>query len=602
MLLTRRELLAGAAAPLLLPGAVRAAPGSTKVLRYAFEVAETGLDPARISDIYSRTITPHIFEGLYCYDHLARPVKFKPLTADGMPQVSADFRIWTVKVKPGIFFADDPAFNGKKRELVAQDYVYSFKRFADPVNKSPAWNGMENDHYLGLTELREAALKSRKPFDYDHEIEGVRALDRYTVQFALKDPRPRFIETLAGGDLYGAVARDVVEFYGDKVDEHPVGTGPFKLVQWRRSSFIALERNPDFRAMFYDGEPTADDAEGQALLARFKGRRLPMIDRVEISIIEEEQPRWLSFINNEADIAYRVGFQFVTQAMPNGKVAPNLAKRGIQGYKATEPAGNYYIFNMDDPMVGGYGADRVALRRAIGLGIDANTIINYAYNGLGAVAQSPMLPHTTAYDPKERSEVGDYDPARAQALLDLYGYKDRDGDGWREMPDGSPLLLKIATQSDQRSRKISEVMDRNMRTLGIRVTSQVAQWPENLKAVRAGKLQMWSLGMWAAGPDAVGVFQLYDSREIGGQNYARFKMPAVDKLYDELQLLPDGPRRAAAFREIEKLALAYMPYKFVLERRAVDMTQPQLIGFRRPIFWNEWWQFVDIDNSLRQAR
>ncbi len=602
MPLSRRNLLLGAAAPLVLGTAPAAAAAGQKVLRYAFEVAETSLDPARISDLYSRTITPHIFEGLYRYDHLARPVKFKPLTADGMPQVSADFRVWTVKVKPGIYFADDPAFKGRKRELVAQDYVYSFKRFADPANKSPAWNGMESDHYLGLTELREEALKSKKPFDYDREIEGVRALDRHTVQFALKDPRPRFIETLAGGDLYGAVAREVVEFYGDKVDEHPVGTGPFKLVQWRRSSFLAFERNPDFREMFYDAEPAADDAEGQALLAKLRGRRLPMVDRVEISIIEEEQPRWLSFVNNEADIAYRVGFQFVTQAMPNGKVAPNLAKRGIQGYKATEPAGNYYIFNMDDPMVGGYGADRVALRRAIGLGIDAKTIINYAYNGLGAVAQSPMLPHTSAYDAKERSEFGEYDPARAQALLDLYGYKDRDGDGWREMPDGSPLLLKISTQSDQRSRKISEVMDRNMRTLGIRVTSLVAQWPENLKAVRAGKLQMWSLGLWASGPDAVGVFQLYDSREIGGQNYARFKMPAVDKLYDELQLLPDGPQRSAAFREIEKLALAYMPYKFTLERRAVDMTQPQLIGFRRPIFWNEWWQFVDIDNSLRKAR
>jgi len=602
MPLSRRNLLLGAAAPFVLPAAADAVAAEKKVLRYAFEVAETGLDPARISDIYSRTITPHIFEGLYCYDHLARPVKLRPLTADGMPQVSSDFRVWTVKLRPGIFFPDDPAFKGKRRELVAQDYVYSFKRFADPANLSPAWNGMENDHYLGLTELREAALKSKKPFDYDREIEGVRALDRYTVQFALKDPRPRFIETLAGGDLYGAVAREVVEFYGDKIDEHPVGTGPFRLVQWRRSSFIALERNPEFREMFYDAEPAADDAEGQALLAKFKGRRLPMIDRVEISIIEEEQPRWLSFINNEADVAWRVGFQFVTQAMPNGKVAPNLAKRGIRGYKATEPAGNYYIFNMEDPMVGGYGPDRVALRRAIGLGIDANTIISYAYNGLGAVAQSAMLPHTSAYDTKERSEFGEYDPARAQALLDLYGYKDRDGDGWREMPDGSALVLKINTQSDQRSRKISEVMDRNMRALGIRTTSLVAQWPENLKAVRAGKLQMWSLGIWASGPDAVGVFQLYDSREIGGQNYARFKMPAVDRLYDELQLLPDGPRRAAAFQEIEKLALAYMPYKFVLERRAIDMTQPQLVGFRRPVFWNEWWQFVDIDNSLRSAR
>ena len=100
-----------------------AAPGK-KVLRLAFPVAETGFDPAKINDIYSRTITPHIFEGLYQYDHLARPAKIKPLTATSMPEVSPDFRTWTVKLRPGIFFAADPAFNGKPRELVAADYVY----------------------------------------------------------------------------------------------------------------------------------------------------------------------------------------------------------------------------------------------------------------------------------------------------------------------------------------------------------------------------------------------------------------------------------------------------------------------------------------------
>jgi ABC-type transport system substrate-binding protein len=601
MPLSRRTLLLASALPLALPGPARAAAG-TKVLRYAFEVAETGLDPAKISDLYSRTLTPHIFEGLYGYDHLARPSRFKPLTADGMPQPSADYRVWTVRVKPGIYFADDPAFKGRRRELVAQDYVYSFKRFADPANLSPTWNGMENDGYLGLAELRQAALAQKKPFDYDTEIDGVRALDRYTVRFALKHPRPRFIETLAGGDLYGAVAREVVEFYGDKIEEHPVGTGPFKLVQWRRSSFIAFERNPAFREMFYDAEPAPDDAEGQALLARFRGRRLPMIDRVEISIIEEEQPRWLSFVNGEADMAYRIGYQFVSQAMPNGKVAPNLAKRGIRGHAVVDPASNFYLFNMEDPTVGGYGADKVALRRAIGLGIDSKLIINYAYSGLGQVPNASVLPQTSAYDARLRSEVGEYDPARAQALLDLYGYVDRNGDGWRELPDGSPLLLKISTQADLRSRRIAEVMDRNMRALGIRVESLVAQWPENLKSARAGKLQMWSVGFYAAGPDAEGVYQLYDSREIGGQNYARFRLPEVDALHERLQLLPDGPERAAAFERIAKLALAYMPYKFIVERRSVDMTQPQVIGYRRPVFWLDFWQYVDIDDTLRKAR
>jgi len=176
---------------------VPAAAAPKKVLRYAFEVAETSLDPAKINDLYSRILTPHIFEGLYHYDHLARPIKLKPLTADGMPQHSDDFRVWTIKVKPGIYFADDPAFKGKKRELVAQDYAYSFKRFADPANKSPVWTGLETERLVGLKELRDEALKNKKPFDYDREVEGVRALDRYTLQFKLAEPRPRFIEMLA---------------------------------------------------------------------------------------------------------------------------------------------------------------------------------------------------------------------------------------------------------------------------------------------------------------------------------------------------------------------------------------------------------------------
>jgi ABC-type transport system substrate-binding protein len=570
-----------------------------KVLRYAFEVAETSLDPARVNDLYSRILTPHIFEGLYHYDHLARPIKLKPLTADGMPQPSADFRVWTIKVKPGTYFAADPAFKGRKRELVAQDYVYSFKRFADPANKSPAWTGLETERLVGLNELREEALQRRKPFDYDREIDGVRTLDRYTLRFTLTDPRPRFPEMLATGDLFGAVAREVIEFYADEAEAHPVGTGPFKLVQWRRSSFLAFERNPDFREMLYDAEPAADDAEGQAWLARLKGRRLPMVDRVEISIIEEEQPRWLSFVNGEADLQFEMGFQFVPQAMPNGKVAPNLAKRGIRGYRYLEPTVYCALFNMEDPMVGGYAPANVALRRAIGLGFDTRTMIAHAYNGQGVPAQTPLLPHTSAFDARTRSEFGDHDPARAKALLDLYGYVDRDGDGWREMPDGAPLHLRIATQSDQRSRKIAEVWSRSLTALAIRSESVTAQWPENLKAARAGKLQMWSVGSQADAPDSIGALARYDSRQIGGQNMARFRLAAFDALYDRAQAIADGPERRALFDQALALALAYMPYKYTLNRISTDMAHPWLIGYRHPVFWTDWWQYVDIDESLR---
>jgi ABC-type transport system substrate-binding protein len=572
-----------------------------KVLRYAFEVAETSFDPVKINDLYSRTVTPHIFEAPYKFDHLARPVKIKPLTADGMPQHSSDFRAWTVRIRPGIYFADDPAFKGQKRELVAQDYVYMLKRFADPANKSPGWTSVADEKIVGLEAARKQAIDLRKPFDYDAEIEGLRAVDRYTLQFKLEEPRPRFGDGFAASDIFGAVAREVVEFYGDQIDAHPVGTGPFKLVQWRRSSFIALERNPDFREMFYDGEPAADDAEGQAILARLKGRRLPMVDRVEISIIEEEQPRWLSFLKGDADLAYRVGYQFVTSAMPNGKLAPNLAKRGIQAFRIVEPSIHQVLFNMEDPVLGGYTPDKVALRRAISLGMDVVTEINHAWGGQGVVAQQPYLPFTTGHDPKVRTELGQYDPARAKALLDMYGYVDQNGDGWRDMPDGSPLVLPMAAQTDGRTRKINEVFQKNMATLGIRTTFSIAQWPENLKAARAGKLSLWAVGSYAAGPDGGSSLQRYDSKQIGGQNMARFKMPEFDALYQRIQSLPDGPEREALFEQAQKIVIAYMPYKVRLNRVSTDMAQPWLIGYRRALFWQEWWQMVDIDNSKRPA-
>jgi ABC-type transport system substrate-binding protein len=150
--------------------------------------------------------------------------------------------------------------------------------------------------------------------------------------------------------------------------QHPVGTGPFVLAEWRRASRIVLERNPA-TAMRYHAEPAADDAEGQAILARLKGRRLPMVDRVEIAIIDEKQPTWLAFLNGEP-----TGSSCPTAsspvAMPGGKLAPHLARRGIRAERVVMPSTYYTMFNMEHPLVGGYTPERVALRRAIGLAID----------------------------------------------------------------------------------------------------------------------------------------------------------------------------------------------------------------------------------------
>ncbi len=575
------------------------AAASPKVLRYAFPIAETGFDPARIVDLYSRIITAHIFESLYTWDPLARPAKLKPLIAQGMPEASADFRTWTVKIKPGIYFADDPAFGGKKREVVAQDFVYALKRFADPANKSPVVAGVLDQKYIGLAALREKALKDKKPFDYDTEIEGIRALDRYTLQFKLEESRPRFGDGLAANDLFGAVAREVVEKYGDAIPAHPVGTGPFRLVQWRRSSLIVLERNPQYREVVYEAEPAADDAEGQTIAARFRGKRLPMVDRVEVSIIEESQPRWLAFLNRQIDFI-NVPAEFVNQAVPNGKVSPHLAKQGIRAYRVLNSDSAFTYFNMEDPVLGGYTPERVALRRAIALAMDVEREIRVVRRGQAVPAQSLIVPHTTGYDPKFKSENGDYDPARAKALLDLHGYVDKDGDGWRDLPNGKPLVLEVATQPDQLSRQFDELWKKNMERIGLRVKFFPGKWPEQLKAARAGKLQLWTLGSSAASPDGQGSLARLYGPQAGSQNLARFKNEEFDRIYQRMQVIPDGPEREDLFRQAKLISLAYMPYKVTVHRFSNDLVQPWLVGYRRPLFWNEWWHVVDIDESARR--
>jgi ABC-type transport system substrate-binding protein len=134
------------------------------------------------------------------------------------------------------------------------------------------------------------------------------------------------------------------------------------------------------------------------------------------------------------------------------------------------------------------------------------------------------------------------------------------------------------------------------------VVFDIAQWPENLKAARAGKLAVWHLGGMGAGADGQGALARFDSEQVGGQNMARFKLPAFDALLARMRVIEDGPERDALFEQAKKLALAYMPYKYRVHRILTDMAYPWVIGYRRPVFWNEWWQYVDIDLDERARR
>ncbi len=576
---------------------VRAA--EPKVFRYAFEIAETSFDPHRISDVYSRILNDGMYEPPLTYDYLARPVKLKPLTAAGLPEVSADGLTYTIHIKPGIYFADDPVFKGKKRELTAQDYIYSIKRVLDP--KVRASQLAEIEPYVVGAE--EAAIKARKEnkFDYDAPIEGLKVVDRYTFQVRIKEPNYVFIYKFADSRVAAGVAREIVEHYGEEFGAHPVGTGPWRLSFWKRSSKIAFERNPNYREEHFDAEPPADDPRAQEIAAYLKGKRLPLIDRVEISVIEETQPRWLSFLNEEMDLAFLVPEEYAYQAFPNNKLAKNLERRGIRMERLPTLDITYAFYNMEDPVVGGYTPEKVALRRAISLSYKVKDEIAILRKGQAIPADTPYAPGVAGYDPDFHTNANEYNPAKAKALLDMFGYVDRDGDGYREMPDGSPLVLHRWSSPTSRDQQYDELWKRGLDDIGIKLEMVKEKWPDTLKKARLGKVQFWTLGNTAGAPDGDEWLSLLYGPNTE-QNFGRFRLPAYDDLYERARRMPDGPERTKLYQEMTKLVVAYAPWRMNSHRIRTDMWYAHVIGYRRhPMLTYNTWKYIDIQREPAQT-
>ena len=558
-----------------------------KVLHMFLSTSETGLDPAVASDNATLSLLENLFDPLLRYDYLARPARLRANTATALPAISSDGLTYTFRIRPGIHFTPDPAFKGLKREVTAADYVYSLKRLYDPALKSP-WAYMFEGKIAG-----DAALRAR--FGPDVEVAGLQALDRYTLRIRLAAPDNNFLFYLATA-ASSVVAREVIEAYPGQAGNHPIGTGPFMLGQWKRSDRIVLLANPDSTAVFQATPGT--DPEDRAIAAALDGKRLPRVDRVEVRIAEEFQGRMLGFLNGEYDYLEQIPESMTEMVVQDGALKPELAARGIVLSRFPVLQTYYMWMNMTDPVVGGYGKDRVALRRAISLAYNSAEDIALLKKGFAIKAESPLPPNVRGYDPRYRSPVP-YDPPLANALLDRYGYTRRDPDGFRRAPDGTPLTLTMHSEATVGGRLRDELWRKCLNAIGLRVLFKSDKKTEIIKASRLGTVQMFESNWIADFPDGDNFYQLLYGPNAGRANYARFDLPAYNVRYEKARLLQDGAERNTLYFEMNQLLHAYNPWVPLTHVLSGDLRHPWLKNYKRhPVEFTNW-RYLDVDVAQR---
>jgi len=547
-----------------------------KVLRIAFPTAESGFDPVRANDLYSNTVTHAIFHTLMTWDWMAKPARLVPYAAEAMPEVSEDGTVYTFKVRKGLLFTPDPAFGGKRREVTAEDFAYTLRRHADPRNRSPQLSDLE-DKIVGFAEAYKAAVSSGN-FDDNQRIAGIEVPDRYTLRLRLLRRERNFLSLLAN-PYAGAMAREVVEHYGQEaVMANPVGSGPYRIEKWVRGSKIVLAANPDFPAFVWDFEASPGDEADQQVARQMRGRKMPQIGKVDISIIEEPQSAWLAFSSKSID-AIGVPPPFIEKALDtNQRLLEAWREQGVGMYRSVEPDIRYQFFNLKDPVIGGYTKEKIALRRAIIMGYDVDEEIRVIRKNQAVKAEQMVSPVIPGHDPGYRSMVR-HDPGLANALLDQFNYR-KGPDGFRMLPDGKPLVFTIHSTTSSIDRERDELWKRSMDRIGIRLEVKKDKFPELLKQGKQCAIASWSLG-WTRSSESEFVMKLLYSRTIGQNNYACFESADYDRYFEELKRLPDGAQRTRVLHNLYRLMEVYGVLGLSSTSIATRLHHPWVEGYRK---------------------
>jgi len=590
-------------------------PGETgEVLHVGLRSPPRTFDPPLLGDQSSGKIAAPVFEGLLAYHPYARPYQVQPALAAAMPTVSEDGLTHTYTLRSGVTFHDNACFpGGEGRKVVASDVVYAFKRFAHPsVQTRNLW--MIREKFAGLTAYRDGiqeridAVRARgevaAPLEGLDEVplSGVTALDDRTVQIRLTEPYPQLSWVLARPTT-GIYPRECVEFYGDQWRSNPVGTGPYIPTEYNPVYRAVYKANPDYRDVRVPdpkGDPAqrypdweADVAAGHLAHA---GKRLPLLDGMEIRFILEDQPRWLYFANGHLDFV-NPPKDNVADALPLGELSPTLLSRGVTVQRWTELGTVYACINTEDPVM-----RNVDLRRAIALAYDHRWTVDNLYSGQALVAKSLIPPGVAGFDPTYHpyhAEDGTAQVERAKEMLAQAGYP-----GGVDPETGRALHLTFQNSgSSATNRMFATRFVDEMRRIGIEVDVVVNTFPQLTQKMRNGQFSITSLAWGLDYPDAQNILQLlYGPNKAPGAGSARFDDPAFNALYEEAAVLPDSPERTALYERMAHIVSDQVPWITRAHRIRPNLSHKWLHGYKYTEVSNSNLSYVWIDDALRDEQ
>jgi ABC-type transport system substrate-binding protein len=371
---------------------------------------------------------------------------------------------------------------------------------------------------------------------------------------------------------------------------HPVGTGAYMLKSWTRRSKIVLEANPEYRGFTWDfavSEPAWDTQ----VVKDMRGKKMPQVGRVEITVIEESQSRWLAFQQKQLDWM-ALPDTFAPTALDGERLKPELAAEGIRHFRTPDPDMTYTAFNMRDPVLGGFSKEKTALRRAMAMAYDIDDEIKVVRKGQAMALQMPIPPGVIGHDPTYRS-LNRFDPEAANKLLDRFGYK-KGKDGFRTLPDGKPLVIRLATEPSSTQRELDEVWHKSLARIGIRMEAAVAPFVDNVQASKTCKLQMWGQGWIADYPDGDNFLQLLYGPNTGQSNNACYESAVFDKLYTASRSMPDSPERNRLFLEMTRQMEVDGVWSLHVSRMRNQLIRAWVLGFKKHPILQADWQYVDV--------